>query len=459
VVRKIRRTPKKSPPVKLLHTETVDIDTLVQYPKNPRRSELEDLAESLEDNGQFSPVVVRLSNRHILIGNHRIKAAKRILGWSTIYVQYVECDDKRAAKVVLADNNLGEKGAYDELERAELLASLDNPTVGTGYSEEDVENFTAILDQTTEELKRTTYDSEALIEPDKSKLRIDGEEEEEQPKEDSSFDKVSDKLSGTLQLSDDMDLPASDRWGEWDIPRLRTDRLMLPSEWPDDISVWAGGATRDLPENDDRDHWWLYIFGISSVAGIKHLDRAIMCYYTFDFYFERWFWEPAKYTTRMLNSGIKYAISPNFSTWATDPMHDSLHALYRSRWMARYFQEAGLKVIPDVEWPSSDDPRHQKFLEDYVLPSLPKKLPMIAMQANVVTGNVTKETMARDKKRLAAQYRLIVDTLQPEAIVYYGRSNWIEFIDSLGLKTKIIGISNHREEMGKKYRDRNKDTL
>jgi len=90
---------------------------------------------------------------------------------------------------------------------------------------------------------------------------------------------------------------------------------------------------------------------------------------------------------------------------------------------------------------------------------LPKKLPMIAMQANVVTGNVTKETMARDKKRLAAQYRLIVDTLQPEAIVYYGRSNWIEFIDSLGLKTKIIGISNHREEMGKKYRDRNKDTL
>ena len=448
-------------PVKILRTEYVEIDSLVLYPRNPRRSELDPIIQSLKNHGQYKPVVVQDSTRQIVVGNHTTRALKR-MGNTQVYAQFTEMSDDQAARIVMVDNKLGEKGLYDDETLAALLVSIDNPTLGTGYSQLEVDDITSVLEQNTKELTEFNdrYNPESIREPDEPTPRtFDDEPDDPYSDRDTSFDNAGDKLDGTLQLSDDMDLPASQLWGEWDLPCLDPDKLMSPDEWPADISVWAGGASRNTPANDDPDHWWLYVFGISSTSGMNHKNKAILCYYTYDMYFERWYGDPAKYTTRALNTGVKYAISPNFSTWANEPMFVSLESLYKARWIGRYLQEAGIKIIPDVEWPSSDDPKHHKFLVDYVLPSMPIKLPMIAMQGNTATGNVDKETMARDKKRLASQYRLVVDTLKPEALVFYGRPNWIEFIEGLGLQTNIISVSNHREEMNRQYRDKKKETL
>lgn len=47
---------------------------------NPRRGDIDAIAESLERNGQFRPIVVNKPTGEILGGNHTYAAAKR-LGW------------------------------------------------------------------------------------------------------------------------------------------------------------------------------------------------------------------------------------------------------------------------------------------------------------------------------------------------------------------------------------------
>jgi DNA modification methylase len=114
-----------------LNTKTVSTDRLVPYPGNPRRGNLGAIKESLERNGQYRPIVVRLKTNEVLAGNHTLEAA-RGLGWISISVSYVDCDEETARRIVLVDNRTNDLATYDEAALAELLAELPSLD-GTGY--------------------------------------------------------------------------------------------------------------------------------------------------------------------------------------------------------------------------------------------------------------------------------------------------------------------------------------
>ncbi|WP_433225815.1 ParB N-terminal domain-containing protein [Microtetraspora malaysiensis] len=57
--------------------ERVAISSLKNHPDNPRRGDLDVIAESLRENGQFAPLVVQASTSYILAGNHRYPATTR----------------------------------------------------------------------------------------------------------------------------------------------------------------------------------------------------------------------------------------------------------------------------------------------------------------------------------------------------------------------------------------------
>jgi hypothetical protein len=129
-----------------LTAERVPVASLTPYPGNPRRGDVDAIRESLRTNGQFRPIVVDRPTMQVLAGNHTLRAAKK-LGWTEIAVTYVDVDDERAKRIVLADNRTNDLAGYDPAELVSLLTDLPS-LEGTGYDE-------AALDELLDEVGPT----------------------------------------------------------------------------------------------------------------------------------------------------------------------------------------------------------------------------------------------------------------------------------------------------------------
>ena len=121
------------------------VGDLKPWPKNPRRGNLDMIAESLKMHGQFKPLVVRKATLEVLAGNHTLAAA-RTLGWPEIAVTLVDVDEDTAARIVLIDNRSNDVAGYNEAELVELLKSIPDLD-GTGYDPLDVEALVYGLEQ------------------------------------------------------------------------------------------------------------------------------------------------------------------------------------------------------------------------------------------------------------------------------------------------------------------------
>ena len=120
---------------------TAPVDQLRSFHKNPRRGDVEAIADSLRVSGQYRPIVVNrgtLTGRinEVLAGNHTLAAAKS-LGWDRIAVLWVDVDDEAARRIVLADNRTADLGTYDDDVLVGLLQSMTD-LAGTGYDSDDL---------------------------------------------------------------------------------------------------------------------------------------------------------------------------------------------------------------------------------------------------------------------------------------------------------------------------------
>jgi ParB-like chromosome segregation protein Spo0J len=127
-----------------VETEVVPINELKPYPRNPRRGDVDEIAKSLEVNGQYKPIVANRRDGSILAGNHTWRAA-RSLGWKTIAVSWVDVDESEAARIVLADNRTSDMSVYDDSKLLELLQSIPELD-GTGFTQVDIEQLESLFD-------------------------------------------------------------------------------------------------------------------------------------------------------------------------------------------------------------------------------------------------------------------------------------------------------------------------
>jgi hypothetical protein len=126
-----------------LTTLAVKISELKIHPRNVRQGDVGAIAESLKENGQYRPIVVQRSTGYVLAGNHTLKAAKA-LGWKEIAATYVDCDDDRALRILIADNKTNDLSSYDENALADLLKELatsDLGLTGTLYTGDDLDDL------------------------------------------------------------------------------------------------------------------------------------------------------------------------------------------------------------------------------------------------------------------------------------------------------------------------------
>lgn len=121
---------------------------------------------------------------------------------------------------------------------------------------------------------------------------------------------------------------------------------------------------------------------------------------------------PDRLLGHMVSAKVAAAFEPNFSVWRDAPRAEQLHAIYRQRWCARYWQEAGIPVIPVLNW--SD-------VESYCFAFLgiPQRAPVIAIQSRTVSK--------ADRGHFNAGLLAAIAATQPQSLLIYGDTgrDWI----------------------------------
>lgn len=143
--------------------ETVLAETLKEYPGNPRKGDIDKIAESLKANGQYKPIVVQTDTNFVLVGNHTLKAIKK-LGWDFVEVVWADVDDIEAKRIVLADNRTSDGSTYDYTALNEMIMTLPD-LEGTGYDKAALDLLINAVNPYMPELEREDTGSRGLGTP------------------------------------------------------------------------------------------------------------------------------------------------------------------------------------------------------------------------------------------------------------------------------------------------------
>lgn len=275
---------------------------LHQHPHNPRKIAKEDferLVESIRYNGfwEHRPEALEEVDGKLLIlcGNQRNKAAIKLKLKQVPTMLYSELTDDERQEIIARDN------------------------VSNGDWDMDVLAVDPFWDG-------ADFDMMGVPEPEPQSAPGEDEEPEDKPKKKGKKGKSQDDSDeegegGDPEKEDfyrsmlkDVLYPADNRF---DIPTLLMEQQAGHLELP--FSPW--GANSRLRK-----------------------DVATYHFYVDDYRFEKLFKDPIN----LLTSGCKAIVEPNCSCHDQTPVAYGISLIYKKRWLARYFQECGVKVYADL---------------------------------------------------------------------------------------------------------------
>jgi site-specific DNA-methyltransferase (adenine-specific) len=125
--------------------ELVPAADLRLHPENPNQGDVGAIAESIEENGFYGALLVQRSTGYVIAGNHRVKAVVA-QGLGKVPVIWVDIDDDRARRILLADNKTAQMATYDEEMLGALLKDLavsEAGLAGTGWEGDELDRLLA----------------------------------------------------------------------------------------------------------------------------------------------------------------------------------------------------------------------------------------------------------------------------------------------------------------------------
>jgi hypothetical protein len=372
---------------------------LIPYARNARTHSDEQVAQiaaSIREWGWTTPVLIDEASG-IIAGHGRVMAARK-LGLTDVPVMVAAgWSEAQKRAYVLADNKLAlNAGWNDELLALELgeIGALGFDVGLIGFDHDDKALNTGPAD---------------------------------------TVEDAPEQLPGAAALKQDMKFASV---LPWNIPEIRSD---LVPEIPDYVQTWAGPDASD----DDGHSLCLWQWRSDSLRSAPR-DRLIAGFYVDDSRFDCLWDEPEIYVAKLINLGIRMAIAPNYSIWSDSPRAVQLWAVYRARWVARYFQEAGIAVIPDLNW--SDD---QSF--DYCLLGVPKNPRSAAVQIQTVRST-------REMKACISGLKRCVSEVAPEKLLIYGGPIADEIIEAAALDVSVVRVQSRTAKRRVKI-ERDKEML
>lgn len=360
-------------------------ESIIPYPGNTKRhpdSEIIKLAEMIKAYGFDQPIVVD-KDMVIIKGHGRLLAHKKL---GSELIPIVMRDDLSPALVKasrIADNKSNE-------------------------SEWDLDLLAIEFD----DLKEIDFDLE-LTGFDDFQFTADEKEPE-------TIEDISPELPGAMALKIDMSFSSK---LPWNIPELRADML---SEIPPKLKTWAGHDATP----DDGESFYMWNWRTDSLKGSPK-DRLIIGFYTDDYRFNPVWEQPDIFVSKMLNMGVRVALTPNFSLWHGQAEACHLWATYKSRWVGRYMQEAGIAVIPDINW--ADD---SSF--NFCLLGIPKNCPSVSVQLQTLKDDA-------ETKRAIHGLQRALNELEPKSLIVYGHKKANEIMEKIKYNGFVRYLGNRTE--------------
>ena len=369
----------------------VSPEILKPHPENPRvhpESAITKLTRSVEEFGWTSPILVT-RDFTILAGHARLKAAQKA-NVKKIPVIVLPLTGAKAKAYLIADNKLQEETTWDNTILRNLLMTIDTGEIDmelTGFSSKEIEALITGVSEASEDA-----------------IAVSGEQE------------------GAFALKPDMVFKSG---APYNIPELRMDML---TECPEPIATWSG-PDASTPKGFE---WYFYNHGSDSIRGLD-LKKTVYGFYVDDYRFEPLWDRPDDYTGRILNRKIPICVTPNFSVLVDMPEAAQIWNSYRARWVGRYFQEAGLKIIPDVLLPM--EPKQ----EEWMFAGIPKGAPCLSVE---IQHGGRDPDGGRDIPKLTVRaLKIVLERLEPRSLLVYLGKEGDELVEAAvppGFKTVRI---------------------
>ncbi len=181
------------------------------------------------------------------------------------------------------------------------------------------------------------------------------------------------------------------------IPSLRDDRLadLVPS------NTWHRYG-RFTPTHT------LYIFRTGRFEERK--SGGTLGFYTDDYRLEALWTRRESYRDLFAKQQWDGLIVPDFSLWADDPMAEQIWNVYRSRALARMWQDVGVSVAPNLSWST-------KASYEFCFEGIPQACPVAFCQARTIR--------ATERDAFMDGLGEAVNRISPRAVVLYGNASWL----------------------------------
>lgn len=380
----------------------IDIEKLIPDPKNARKHSTKNkkaINSSLRQFGAARSIVLD-KDGVVRAGNGTLAEAKA-LGYT--HVRVVETSPDQLVAVVRPDWNAADAKAYGIADnRAGELAEWDGAALKETFAELDALNYdTSATGFNGADLAGVISDLNKSIMGDEN-AAIQDEEAEEIERQ---------ARSEVYQLRQDVVFDSTNKYG---IPDLLPDKLC--SVVPTDI--WTG-------ETLDSYDKMLFLFGTNRFP--RDCKGGILGFYVDDYRFEG-VWNEFIFAAKQIKKlPFQAIIEPDFSVWRDDPVVVQMYNRYRSQWVARYWQELGMDVIPSLNW--SDEKSYE-----FAHAGIPKGCELVSLQCRT-----TKNVLG--KKYFIKGFKEGLKQIDPKKVMIYGglkHRSWIE--PELDTKAEIFWL-------------------
>jgi hypothetical protein len=345
--------------------------------------QIEAIAKSIREFGFTAPVLID-TDGVIIAGHGRVSAAVHADIGAIPCVRVTHMTPAQIRAYVIADNRLAEGAAWDQgILGKELmaLAEMNFDISLTGFEAPKIQ-----LDEKTNESGKA----------------------EEEPAQ-----------TGIYGFREDVLFSSSNKWGIPDMsPEMLTDQI------PHD--TWT-----NVYPVDDR--MWLEIHGEQ-----KHPKdlKSILAFYVEDFRFESIWSEAVEFLYKLKQCNHVALAEPDFSLWWEMPQAVTIYNIYRARWCARYWAEAGFKIMPSLKWSNPES-------FEAAIAGLPSEIPVASVQCRTLGKG-------RAKSRFLDGLKFQLERLNVGTLIAYGgaESDYASLFTSLRCQNVILLKSyvNRRRE-------------
>lgn len=333
-------------------------NTLIPHPRNPNKhpdKQLTAFAEYVKRRGWLRAVTVSRISGCVTTGHgQRLVAIALGVDVPIVYVDYESAADE--LEHVLADNALGGMGVIDKEALSDALSFLRN--LDTDLASIGFEDYRA---------------------PD-MEFSLDDEEQ------------GGDEEQGSItELKDAVIFSSANQWG---LPDLRADRLAMGPLPVDTIRI--------VRDEDVHAVGWAE-YGYCGLDRLCEVPGRVVHFYIPDIKYGPLWTDAPRKGKELLKGHFAGVVGPDFSVFGDDPFAVVLYGQYQSRWVARYWQELGLPIVPNIRG-------FAKWM-DMFCAGIPKEAPCVAAQCR---------SGMPDKREFARKINIAFDLLGFKTLYLYG---------------------------------------